>query len=86
MYNSINYEELGLDLIMNSQKKAKKTDSDSQKSHSMNKIHKAFQILQNRVLSSSIAMENLDSFLDFFDHTSKDMIIVFEKQQLGKSL
>lgn len=85
MYNSINYEELGLDLIMNTQKKAKKTDTDSLKSHSMNKLHKAFQILQNRVLSSSIAMENLDSFLEYFDHTSRDVIIMFEKQHLGKS-
>jgi hypothetical protein len=41
--------------------------------------------LQNRVLSSRIAMENIDSFLEFLDHTSKDMIVVFEKQQLGKS-
>lgn len=72
------YEALGLDLIMNAQKRAKKQDTETARSHALNKLHKAFQILQQRVLSSPCACSNIDSFINHFEEANKDLVASFE--------
>lgn len=85
MSSTISYEDFGLDLIMNAQKKAKKTDNESAKTQALNKLHKSFQILLNRVSGNKLVMSNIDSFVDFYNDVTKDIIMVFEKKYIGKN-
>lgn len=84
MSSAITYEELGLDLIMNAQKKAKKTDNEAAKTQALNKLHKSFQILLNRVSGNKLIINNIDTFVEFYNDVTRDIITVFEKKYIGK--
>ena len=78
------YEYLGLDLIMNHNKRAKKTDTESAQAASLNRLHKAFQILQQRIANSPIASRRLDAFAEYLESRSKEIVVAFEQENMGK--
>jgi hypothetical protein len=77
------YEDLGLDLIMNVNKKVKKP-ADNGTQQSLNRLHKSFQIFQQKALGNRVVAHRIDEFAEYFERNIKTIIADFEKLHYGK--
>lgn len=84
MSASIEYEDMGLDLIMNANKRAKKTQ-DNTLDGVHQKMRKCFQILEKEVLSNDAAARNIDLFCSYFQARFPELVHAFEKEYAGKN-
>lgn len=67
----ISYQDLELEMIMNNNKRSKK----SERKDSLNKImSKCFQILEQRLNNNASITDNPDRFISLFDAKVKDML------------
>ena len=77
------YEDLGLDLIMNVNKKVRKP-ADNGTQQSLNRLHKSFQIFQQKALGNRVVSHRIDEFAEYFERNIKTIIADFEKLHYGK--
>lgn len=77
-------EYLGLDLIMNANKRVKKIDKELAKTNALNKMHKAFQILMNKISANKTVIDNIDDFIAFYNEmVTRDIIEKFERKLIS---
>lgn len=80
----LNSEDLGLNLIMNMSKLARKQEGGLQKNHVHSRLMKSFQILETRISSDDETSPLINDFASYFENKINDIIHAFHKERIGK--